>query len=51
MFSDSCGVCMAGVISVVVCTGFAGSVMSSTATPVGSPLRLRALVGNSSVVS
>ena len=51
MFTDSCGVCMAGVTSVLVCTGFDGSVMSSTATPVGSALRLSALVGNSSVVS
>ena len=51
MFSDSCGVCIAGVTSVVVRTGLAGSVMSSTATPVGCRLRFSVLVGNSSVVS
>ena len=51
MFTDSCGVCIAGVTSDVVRTGLAGSLMSSTATPVGSRLRLSVLVGNSSVVS
>ena len=49
--SDSWGVCIAGVASVAVRTGFAGSVMSSTATPVGWSLRCWMLVGNRSVVS
>ena len=49
--SDSCGVCIAGVTSVVVRTGFAGSDMSTTATPVGSSLRFWMFDGKNSVVS
>ena len=51
MFTDSCGVCMAGVSSDAVRTGETGFTMSSTATPVGSRLRFSVFVGNSSVVS
>ena len=49
--TDSCGVCIAGVTRFAVCRGAAGSLMSSTATPVGDSDRLNAFVGNSSVVS
>jgi len=51
MFTDSWGLCIAGVTSVSVSLGFFGSDMSSTATPVTSPARLSALVGNSRAVS
>jgi len=51
--SDSCGDCIAGVTSVAARTGLAGSLMSSTATPVGWALSvaLAAFLGNSGVVS
>jgi hypothetical protein len=51
MLNDSCGVCIAGVTSVVVRTGLRGSDMSRTATPVASALRFSVFVGNSSAVS
>ena len=46
--SDSCGVCIAGVTSRAVRTGFAGFDMSSTFTP---PSWSRRFVGYMSVVS
>ncbi len=49
--SDSWGDSIDGVISDAVCTGFAGSAMSSTVTPVRSALRNCALLGKSSVLS
>ena len=50
--TDSCGDCMAGVTSVAVRTGLAGSLTSTTATPAGPSCgRWTVWVGNSSVVS
>jgi hypothetical protein len=49
--NDSWGDCIAGVTNAVVCTGCAGSVMSSTKTPVLCVLPTNALVGNRRVES
>ena len=49
--SDSCGDIIGSEVSESVCTGCDGSDMSSTATPSDDPVRLSALIGNSSVVS
>ncbi len=49
--SDSCGVSIGGWVSVSVCCGCVGSVMSSTTTPMPFVFRLKAFSGNSSAVS
>ena len=49
--SDSCGLSIAGVISVAVFSGFLGSVMSTTITPNPSRGCMNTSVGNSRVES
>jgi len=49
--SDSCGDIIGSSVSVAVCTGCAGSLMSSTATPAEVVSSLSALTGKSSAVS
>ncbi len=49
--TDSCGESIGSDVSVSVCTGFAGSLMSSTATPSESADAFSAFSGNSRAVS
>ena len=49
--SDSCGLSIAGVVRLAVCTGCAGSCMSIAYTPTPSAALAAASLGNNSVLS